>query len=281
MRRVLAAAPDERRGLLRELHAPVAAQYRFAPEPPDLADVHGFGHGFPIDRDGDRCLAAVEVLEEADALGRMQRALDGAAAVLAEANPGFAVPDVAVLLVLGDPGDEHFLQTSLGMTAMGGISGAITITLWPTPENLERLEATAVHELHHNLRYSPGGVVWNPAAVTVGEQVVAEGLADAFARSLYGDRLGYARVGAAHLGDDAVYARVLEGLEVTGMENITAWVLGDAHARRYGGEPVGLPTGAGYSAGNRLVDAYLAASGRTAAQALHDDQARIIAAARG
>ncbi|WP_406276425.1 DUF2268 domain-containing protein [Nocardia sp. NBC_00881] len=48
-----------------------------------------------------------------------------------------------------------------------------------------------MHELHHNLRYSPGGVVWNPTTVTVGEQVVSEGLAAAFARQLYGEGLGY------------------------------------------------------------------------------------------
>lgn len=38
-------------------------------------------------------------------------------------------------------------------------------------------------------------------AVTVGEQVVSEGLADAFARQLYGDELGYTRIGVPHLHD--------------------------------------------------------------------------------
>ena len=61
-----------------------------------------------------------------------------------------------------------------------------------------------MHELNHNLRYSPGNVVWNPASVTVGERAVSEGLADAFARQLYGDELGYARVGVPHLRDDKV-----------------------------------------------------------------------------
>ncbi|MEV0108207.1 hypothetical protein AB0H42_17975 [Nocardia sp. NPDC050799] len=42
---------------------------------------------------------------------------------------------------------------------------------------------------------------------------------------------------------------------------------------------MGLPTGAGYSAGNRLVDAYLAATGKSAAQALHADSAEVIATA--
>lgn len=60
------------------------------------------------------------------------------------------------------------------------------------------------------------------------------------------------------------------------MRNFTAWVHGDASAVRHGAQPVGLPTGAGYAAGNRLVDAYLAATGRTAAEALHADSGEVI-----
>src|SRR5690606_10073131 len=57
-------------------------------------------------------------------------------------------------------------------------------------------------------------------------------------------------------------------LHVTGMQNFTAWVHGDASARLLGAEPVGLPTGAGYAAGIRLVRAYLDATGATAAQSI-------------
>ncbi|WP_319018840.1 DUF2268 domain-containing putative Zn-dependent protease [Microbispora sitophila] len=71
---------------------------------------------------------------------------------------------------------------------------------------------------------------------------------------------------------------MLTGLDVTGMQNFTAWVHGDPSAERFGLTPVGLPMGAGYAAGNRLVDTYLAATGQTAAQALHADSSEIIAA---
>ncbi|MFD6155353.1 DUF2268 domain-containing putative Zn-dependent protease [Nocardia sp. NPDC060256] len=57
-------------------------------------------------------------------------------------------------------------------------------------------------------RYS--NVRWDPATVTVGEYVVSEGLADAFARHLYGD-LGYTRIGVPSLSDDAVYDKVIGG----------------------------------------------------------------------
>ncbi|MEU0463423.1 DUF2268 domain-containing putative Zn-dependent protease [Amycolatopsis sp. NPDC006131] len=276
MRRILRAPLEERAALLEAMLRPAAGMYRYFPGEVDLVAMHRMGSGFPLDRDEDKCLEALEALHDADAWGRIERALRDAVAVQLEATPELAVPGITVLIVLGDPGDEHFMGTSLGMTANGSVSGYLFLNFWPFPENLARLEATAVHELNHNLRYSSGGVVWDPATVTVGEQVVSEGLADAFARQLYGDELGYARVGVPHLHDDAVFAKVVSGLEVTGMQNFTAWVHGDAHAIRYGATPVGLPTGAGYAVGNRLVDAYLAATGRTAAQALLVDSREVI-----
>ena len=280
MREILRAPVADRPALLRAMVEPAAGMYRYFPGEVDLVAMHRMSAGFPLDRDEDRCIDALEVLHDADAWGRIERAIDHALTVQLNATPGITVPDLTVLFVLGDPGDAHFMGPSLGMTATGGISGYLYINFWPYPENLERLEATTVHELNHNLRYSPGGVVWDPATVTVGEQVVSEGLADAFARQLYGDDLGYARLGVPHLHDDAVFAKVGTGLDVTGMQNFAAWVLGDEIAARFGGTPVGLPTGAGYAAGNRLVDAYLAATGRTAAEALHVDRDEVLSRPR-
>ncbi|GAA4993486.1 DUF2268 domain-containing protein [Actinopolymorpha pittospori] len=277
MRRVLLAPVADRVDLLRSMLEPNQGMYRYHPGEVDLVAVHLQTCGFPIDRDEERCLDALETLAAAGAWERMQRALDDALSVLLEATPGLEAPDITVLFVLGDPGDEHFMGPCKGLIGFGGISGNIAITFWPFPENVERLEATAVHELNHNLRYSPGGVVWNPMTVTVGEHIVGEGLADAFACQLYGDELGPARIGVPHLHDDEVFAKVLTGLDVTGMQNFTAWVHGDPSAERFGLTPVGLPMGAGYAAGNRLVDTYLEATGQTAAQALHADSSEIIA----
>ncbi|MBF6063059.1 peptidase [Nocardia terpenica] len=278
-RQILRAPVADRADLLRAMLEPIAGMYRYYPGEPDLAEIHGRTSGFPIDRDEDRCLDALETLAAAGAWDRMRRACEQALAVQLAATPGLEVPDITVALLLGDPADSHFMGPVLGVTGFGGISGYITITLWPYPENMERLEATAVHELAHNLRFGPGGVVWDPATVTVGDHVISEGLADAFARQLYGNTLGYTRIGVPHLHDDAVLAKVISGLGVTGMQNFTAWVHGDASAERFGIPPVGLPTGAGYAAGNRLVDAYLAVTKQTAAQALSTPSAEIIATA--
>ncbi|MBF6338927.1 peptidase [Nocardia abscessus] len=279
MKEILRAPAADRAALLHTMLEPVTGMYRYFPGDVDLVAMHHHSSGFPLDRDAERCLDALETLAAAGAWDRIRRALDDAVAVQLAATPKLEVPDITVLFVLGDPGDAHFMGPALGLTGSGGISGYIVITLWPFPENVQRLEASVVHELNHNLRYGPGGVVWDPATVTVGEHVVSEGLADAFARQLYGDELGYARIGVPHLRDDAVFAKVVSGLGVTGMQNFTAWVHGDATAERFGAAPVGLPTGAGYAVGNRLVDAYLAATGQTAAQALHAPATAIINAA--
>lgn len=160
---------------------------------------------------------ALDALIEADAWQRIETALARGIKALEAGDPGAKIPDLKVLLVLGDPGNEHFMNEVQGLSGFGGISGCIVLTLWPTPRVLQRLEAIAVHELDHNVRYSPGRVVWDSATVTVGEHVVSD------------------------------------------------WVLGDATARQFGSEPVGLPTGAGYAAGVRLVGAGLDAGGGTAA----------------
>lgn len=254
---------------------PVADMYRYFPGEVDLLAMHTMGSGFPIDRSRDRVVDALDRLVAADAWARIERALDDALTVQLDALPSLVVPDITVLLVLGDPDDSYFMDAIRGFIGNGSATGFLSLILWPTQENLARLEAAAVHELNHNLRYAPGGVVWDPATVVVGEQVVSEGLADAFARQLHGVS-GYTPIGVAHLDDDTVLDRVVEGLEVGGMQHFVSWVHGDEAALRFGGEPVGLPMGAGYAAGNCLVDAYLSATGTTAAEALHVPSATII-----
>lgn len=73
-------------------------------------------------------------------------------------RPGSPVPDITVLVVLGDPGDTHFIGPNLGLTAKGSVPGYLWLNVWPYPENVARLDATAVHELNHNLRSVSGGV---------------------------------------------------------------------------------------------------------------------------
>ena len=265
---VLATPASKRADVLRDMLAPMTGMFRWFPVDVDLVAIHTASFGFSLDAPPVEIRWALDQLRAADAWQRIEQALQEALEMQSLAVPGLEVPDVTVLLMVGDASDDYFMGPARGFSGNGSMPGFITLTLWPTEENLGRLEAAAVHELHHNLRYSPGGVVWDPATVRVGEQIVSEGLADAFARQLYGEA-GYTPLGRPHLADDQVLRRVVDGLDVTGMHEFIAWVHGDAAALRFGATPVGLPTGAGYAVGNRIVDAYLAATGTSAADALH------------
>ncbi len=277
--RILDADPSERPDLVREMWAPMAGMYHFVPGGLDLVDAHRQSFGFDVEHPSDDVRAGLDALVRADAWRRITSALLSGIDALRRADPGILVPDLTVLVIVGDPANAHFVDEVQGLSGFGGISGYIVLTLWPTARVLDRLEAIAVHELHHNVRYSPGGVVWDPATVTVGEHVISEGLADVFAAELYG-AAGYTHFVAPETrADDRVLARVATGLDVTGMQDFAAWVLGDATARLFGGVPLGLPTGAGYAAGARLVEAYREETGRTAAESVHTPAAEILSVA--
>ena len=276
MRRILESPAGDRAGLVREMWAPMAGMYRFAPGEVDLAEAHRQISGFPWDRDEDATRRSLDALVRADAWARVEAALSAGSEAIRHADPGARIPDIRVLLVAADPGDDHLVREVRGLAASGGMSGFILLVLHPDPQVLARLEAIAVHELHHNVRYSPGGVVWDPATVTVGEHVVAEGLADAFASELHGALGPTHFVAEATRRDDLVLARVTGALGTTGMGGFLAWVLGDASARRLGIPPVGVPTGAGYAVGLRLVRAYLDATGATAAASVRASSADVI-----
>jgi len=279
MQAVLDAATEDRPDRIREMLAPAAGMFKFFPGEVDLARMHLQSLGFPLDRALEETRSALDALRRADAWARIRTALSEAIETQLAATPNITVPDLTVVLVLGDPTDTYFMDEALGLSGNGSMTGYLMLTLWPTEQNLARLEAAAVHELHHNLRYAPGGVLWDPATVNVGEHVVSEGLADSFARRLYGAELGYSPIGTQHLHDDAVFDKVISGLKVTGMQNFGAWVLGDAAATRFGATPVGLPSGAGYAVGNRLVDTYLEVTAMDVTEALHTPSAEIIAVA--
>ncbi|WDG28490.1 DUF2268 domain-containing putative Zn-dependent protease [Streptomyces sp. CA-278952] len=230
----------------------------------DLVERHRAGSGFPLDRDDSRHREALERMREARVWQRIEDSLAAARERLSAAAPSARTAGtVHVVLVLGDP-DDPMMRLNQGYFGLGGIPGAILLMMWPTATALAKIEHAAAHELHHNVRYA--NVDWDPMAVTVGEQVVAEGLAEAFVRELAGeDAMGPWATSLSGAELDDACAKVAAGIDVAGMRNLSPYVFGDRTARRLGQEPVGLPDFAGYAAGLRFADAHLAASGLTAA----------------
>ncbi|WP_030453762.1 DUF2268 domain-containing protein [Herbidospora cretacea] len=271
MRDIFATPLPGRADGLRELLRPMAEAMPWLTTG-DLADFHHRGSGFRTDRDDDRYLAALDRLDGVPA--RIEAALRRAWEHQAAAVPGIRVADtVNVLLVLGDPDDAYLTETSHGYFGMGGIPGWIHLTVWPTEESLAGIADCAVHEFHHNVRYA--NVTWDPPTVQLGEQIVSEGLADAFVAEL-GGTPGY-WAGPLPEGEfEAAYTTIVKNLSLTGMHNFSAYVHGDAAAARFGGTPVGLPAMAGYPVGRRIVEAHLAATGLSAAQSTALPSAEII-----
>ncbi|WP_432004441.1 DUF2268 domain-containing protein [Streptomyces parvus] len=257
--RPVAQRPDA----LREMFAPlqeVMSQVGVG----DLVETHRAGSGFPIDRDDPRLLPALDRMREAGVWQRIEDSLAAARERLGAAAPGVrTAATVHVVLVLGDP-DDPLMSLNQGYFGLGGIPGAILLMMWPTGTALAKIEHAAAHELHHNVRYA--NVAWDPMVVTVGEHVVAEGLAEAFVRELAGEAAMGPWAMSLHGPElDAVCAKVAAGIDVAGMQNLSPYVFGDRTALQLGQQPVGLPDFAGYAAGLRFVDAHLAATGLTAA----------------
>ena len=272
---LLAAPLAERPAALTEMLRPMWDAVPWMPVT-DVVGMHHKGSGFRVDRDDERYLPAVRRMREAGVWEQVRDALTGAWKHQREAVPGIRSPEtLQVYIVLGDPDAEHLVRRNHGYIGMSG-SGLVYLLVWPTDDNLGRLGQCAVHELNHNIRYS--NVAWDPATVTLGEQIVSEGLADAFVRELYGPQgLGPWSTCLDGPALDAAYATITGALNLTGMHNFVAYVHGDATAELMGQPPVGLPDHAGYPVGLRIVDAHLSASGLTAAESTTSPRQEILA----
>ncbi|HEU5086160.1 MAG TPA: DUF2268 domain-containing putative Zn-dependent protease [Roseiflexaceae bacterium] len=154
-----------------------------------------------------------------------------------------------------------------GYTGFGGMPGWI-MTVYDTPEQseLDRLEACTVHELHHNVRFSL--FPFNPIATSVGEYLIAEGLAEAFAGELYGhDLIGPWVTNFDETRLDETRAQIGAALAETGFDTIRAYIFGDGIAAQTGMTPVGVPDFAGYAIGYRVVRAWQARTGKSVVEA--------------
>ncbi|YCK38680.1 DUF2268 domain-containing protein [Actinomadura sp. ATCC 39365] len=257
---LLARPLADRPEALREMLTPIRPAI---PVPGDIVDIHHQGGGFRVDADDARYLPAVRAMIEADVLGQVRRELERASHALKEARQASSLQ---VMFVLGDPDNEHLMKISGGYYGMGGSPGWLYLLGWPSEEVIGRIAHCAVHEFHHNVRYT--NVEWDPRKVTVGEHVVAEGLAEAFVRELSGpEAMGpWSRMVTGEELERA-HELIMDAFDLEGMGNTPAYVLGDSAMRRFGQEPRGIPDMAGYAVGLRLVDRALAEKGLSAAEA--------------
>jgi uncharacterized protein YjaZ len=221
---------------------------------------------FTPDLDVAAGLAALDRFAGAGSWQECIGAVERAWATLAPEEHGITLPRVDLSLVLGNPAK---LDARMGSyTGAGSRPGKVIVLAWPNDYNLPRLAAIAAHEFHHGVRFSFEPFI--PHEVTVGQYIVAEGLAESFAAEQHGEELlgPWIRV----LSDEqaaAVTPRYRDALEVRGFDEVRGYIFGDWAAKSYGYPAQGIPDFAGYAMGYRVVRAFLARTGLSATEATY------------
>lgn len=213
----------------------------------------------------DAGLEAVSMLERAGTMAACREAVERAFAALQPDVHGIAYDRMQATVLLIDP--EKIGTRGGGYSGLGGRPGQVCVLVWPNEFNVPRLPAAMAHEVHHNVRlqWEP----WTPDT-TVGQYVVLEGLAEAFAAELYGDDLvGRWVTGLSDADHEMLKPRFREAIDVSGFDEIRGYIFGDWAAEQFKYTPQRLPDFAGYAVGYRIARAYLARTGRSAAVATY------------
>jgi uncharacterized protein YjaZ len=212
--------------------------------------------------------AVIEALRDANAWERAAKALDKGWAAFAKYADRVTLEQNVFGLMVADMSGAPWAK---GYTGFGAIPGWI-MTVYGTPDeyNLQQVEAATVHELHHNLMGAIGtnngaAVDWKDMmnSVTVGEYMIGEGLAEAFATELYGEDVAGPWVTEFDESDlERVKAIFREGLNRTGFNTIRGYIYGDQIANTMNLPKVDVPPLAGYAIGYRVVQAYVRRTGK-------------------
>lgn len=231
----------------------------------------------------DHMRGVIDALAGADAWNRATRALERGREAFAAYADRIPLERIVFALLLADLGR---IPQAGGYTGFGGIPGWImTVYGEPSADNLTRVEAATVHELHHNVmgvlpwESNPGGRGYAiMTTFTVGEYMILEGLAESFAAELYGaDTIGPWVLNFDRSRLDATRTAFKAALDLTGFDTLRRYIFGDGITQMQGGEGVGVPTYAGYALGYFVVQDYLRRTGKSVVEATFVPAREIIA----
>lgn len=226
---------------------------------------------------GAHSATILDALAEHGAWQRAAQALERGRVAFERYAEHIPLDAITFALMLADLGHVPLQR---GYSGFGGVPGWI-MTIYGEPDayNLERVEGATVHELHHNVRFRL--FPFNPLSTTVGEYMVAEGLAESFAAELYGeDKIGYYVTDFDEGRLEETRARIGGALDQSGFNEVRGYIFGDAVVTHMGLPQAGVPAFAGYALGYKLVQAYLKRTGATVAAATFVPASEIIAASR-
>ncbi|RIH88298.1 hypothetical protein Mterra_01003 [Calidithermus terrae] len=231
---------------------------------PALAAAQAFGFYNPTE-DVEAGLRALDAFEQAGTWQACVRATQDALARLDPAAHGLEPAPVRFTLLLGSP---RVLRPEYGAYTGFQAPGMALVMGWPNPTGLPRLPVAAAHELNHIVRFQHEP--WTPET-TVGQYMVAEGLAEAFGVEVAGDEslVGPYSTALSAQQLEALKPRFAEALEATGFDTLRGYVFGDWAAEQFGYPKQGIPDYAGYTFGYAVVRAFLHRTGTSAAEATY------------
>lgn len=229
---------------------------------------------------GAHMAGVIDSLAKADAWKRAAGALETGYAAFEPYADRIPLMGVTFGLMVADLSEN---PQARGYTGFGGIPGWI-MTVYGVPDayNLARVEACTVHELHHNLGGAAGAVFGKDMnAVTVGEYMIGEGLAESFAAELYGEhKTGpwVSEFDESHLEETKRIFR--DGLNRAGFNVVRGYIFGGEIAEQHGYEQMNVPLYAGYALGYRVVQAYMKRTGKKVVETTFVPAAEIIEESR-
>ncbi|MEK4651999.1 DUF2268 domain-containing protein [Niallia sp. FSL W8-0954] len=196
---------------------------------------------------------ALENLEKIQALQTAYDTLNHCVDFIQENNLKLNTDELKFGMYIADP---KKLQLQKGYCGFGGIPGFIQVAIFPNSYNIPKIPAVIAHEFHHNLRFSYFD--WDHGNVTVGDYLIIEGLAESFAKELYGEKHLGPWVTSFHKEDLEYSIEVIkDALNVKGFAEVSSYMFGDTIAIEQGYQPVGLSPFAGYAVGYHAVQSFI------------------------
>lgn len=242
---------------------------------PAIAAANAMGFYNP----SEDCAAGVQALAEFEAADTWHACVDAmhkAEAALAPAAHRLDMGDVEFTMLLGS---LRILREQYGAYTGFQQPGMALVMGWPNAVGTPRLPVASAHELNHIVRflYEP----WTKDT-TVGQYMVAEGLAESFGLEIVGDKrlVGPYSTSLTPAQIEAMKPRFKDALETTGFDVMRAYIFGDWAAEQFRYPKMNIPDYAGYTVGFEVVQAYLARTGATAAEATYTPWRTIVAESR-
>jgi uncharacterized protein YjaZ len=231
---------------------------------PAVAAANAMGFYNPTE-DRDAGLRALDAFEEAGTWLACVNAMEKAHEALAPAEHGLDLGEVQFTLLLGS---LRILRESYGAYTGFQQPGMALVMGWPNAIGTPRLPVASAHELNHIVRFQFEPWTMN---TTLGQYMVAEGLAESFGVEVAGDKalVGPYSTALAPAQIEELKPRFQAALETAGFDEMRSYIFGDWAAEQFHYSKLGIPDYAGYTIGYEVVQEFLERTGMSAAAATY------------